>query len=156
MERSQHLLHPFILRLVTFRLVNYLRTAVTECWSFRPCCSNQEIPSGVQVRQISSNKPVACLIPVVEHREYNVSIHISIEPPERSQVGHSSYQTPGVTGRDLSPRCYLSVTGQGLSTDAPHKDLSVKDCSFLTKCNTYFNKAVIVFFIQIFPCLCKE
>nr|XP_022329105.1 uncharacterized protein LOC111128027 [Crassostrea virginica]XP_022329116.1 uncharacterized protein LOC111128027 [Crassostrea virginica]XP_022329125.1 uncharacterized protein LOC111128027 [Crassostrea virginica] len=60
------------------RLVNYLRTAVTECWSFRPCCSNQEIPSGVQVRQISSNKPVACLIPVVEHREYNGKQHLKL------------------------------------------------------------------------------
>lgn len=60
------------------RLVNYLRTAVTECWSFRPCCSNQEIPSGIQVRQISSNKPVACLIPVVEHREYNGKQHLKL------------------------------------------------------------------------------
>ncbi|XP_052698193.1 uncharacterized protein LOC128176142 [Crassostrea angulata] len=60
------------------RLVNYLRTAVTECWSFRPCCSNQEIPSGIQVRQISSNKPMACLIPVVEHREYNGRQHLKL------------------------------------------------------------------------------
>jgi len=47
--------------------VNCNRTAVIECWSVRPCLSVSDIPSGIQIRQVTSNKPVACLLPVVEN-----------------------------------------------------------------------------------------
>ncbi|XP_069138413.1 uncharacterized protein [Argopecten irradians] len=49
------------------RLVNSNRSAVVECWSVRPCLSESDIPSGIQIRQVAANKPVACLIPVVEN-----------------------------------------------------------------------------------------
>lgn len=55
------------------RLVNYLRTPVLECWSFRTASSGSEIPSSIQIKQVTSNKPVACLVPVVEFSDNPVT-----------------------------------------------------------------------------------
>lgn len=51
------------------RMVNYLRSAVLECWAVRPCSGSSELPSGIQIRMVTSNKPIACIIPVVEKME---------------------------------------------------------------------------------------
>ncbi|KAK3098948.1 hypothetical protein FSP39_024566 [Pinctada imbricata] len=52
------------------KLVNYLRTTVLECWSFRSCNTDTDIPSAIQIRQANSNKPVACMVPVVQHKAH--------------------------------------------------------------------------------------
>ncbi|XP_052101472.1 uncharacterized protein LOC127735351 [Mytilus californianus] len=51
------------------KMVNYLRSGVLDCWSVRPCSGASELPSGIQIRMATSNKPIACILPVVERLE---------------------------------------------------------------------------------------
>lgn len=48
------------------RLVNYQRSPVLECRSVRPCTSETEIPTGIELRQVLSGQLLAFLVPVVK------------------------------------------------------------------------------------------